>query len=31
LSRAKCDRCGSIIEYIGNGEWVPVEFVEEQQ
>lgn len=20
-SRAKCDRCGSIIVYIGNGEW----------
>jgi hypothetical protein len=30
LSRAKCDRCGAIIEYVGNGEWVPVEFVEEQ-
>lgn len=28
LSRAKCDRCGSIIEYIGNGEWVAVENVE---
>lgn len=25
LSRAKCDRCGAIIEYVGNGEWVVVE------
>jgi len=25
LSRARCDRCGSIIEYIGNGEWVVFE------
>ena len=24
LSRAKCDRCHSIIEYVGNGEWVAV-------
>jgi len=24
-SRAKCDRCGSIIEYIGKGEWIAVE------
>ncbi|HSV74464.1 MAG TPA: hypothetical protein VLH79_11965 [Chthonomonadales bacterium] len=24
LSRAKCDRCGAIIEYVGNGEWVVV-------
>ena len=23
LSRAKCDRCGAIIEYIGKGEWIP--------
>ena len=22
LSRAKCDRCHQIIEYVGNGEWV---------
>lgn len=22
-SRGKCDRCGSIIVYIGNGEWRP--------
>lgn len=21
LSRAKCDKCGSIIEYMGNGVW----------
>ena len=20
-SRAKCDKCGAIIEYIGNGNW----------
>ena len=25
LSRAKCDRCGAIIEYVGNGEWVVYE------
>lgn len=25
LSRAKCDRCGAIIEYVGNGEWVVVQ------
>lgn len=29
LSRAKCDRCGAIIEYVGNGKWVPVEFLGE--
>lgn len=23
-SRAKCDRCGSIIEYVGSGDWVAV-------
>ena len=22
LSRARCDACGAIIEYVGNGEWV---------
>lgn len=21
-SRAKCDGCGAIIEYVGNGDWV---------
>ena len=25
-SRAKCDRCGAIIEYVGDGEWKVVEF-----
>ena len=25
LSRAKCDRCGAIIEYVGNGQWVVYE------
>ena len=25
LSRAKCDRCGAIIEYVGKGDWVVVE------
>jgi hypothetical protein len=29
LSRAKCDRCGAIIEYVGDGKWVPVEFLGE--
>lgn len=24
-SRAKCDRCGAVIEYVGNGEWVVYE------
>jgi hypothetical protein len=24
LSRAKCDRCGAIIEYVGNGNWIVV-------
>jgi len=24
-SRAKCDKCGAIIEYVGKGEWVVVE------
>lgn len=24
-SRAKCDGCGTIICYIGNGEWRPLE------
>ena len=28
LSRARCDRCGAIIEYVGNGQWVAVENVE---
>lgn len=22
LSRAKCDGCGAIIEYVGGGEWI---------
>jgi hypothetical protein len=21
LSRAKCDKCGAVIEYVGNGKW----------
>ena len=25
LSRARCDRCGAIIEYVGKGEWVAVD------
>lgn len=24
LSRAKCDKCGALIEYVGNGNWVVV-------
>jgi hypothetical protein len=23
LSRAKCDGCGSLIEYVGQGDWKP--------
>jgi hypothetical protein len=29
LSRAKCDKCGAIIEYVGNGQWVVVELAEQ--
>jgi uncharacterized protein with PIN domain len=25
LSRARCDKCMSIIEYVGNGEWQAVD------
>ncbi len=28
LSRAKCDKCGAIIEYMGNGVWRAVDPIE---